>query len=147
MRWSGEKQIKIFKNKDALILVILLILLGLSLLNLKGDRVYILTDGKTEEIPKLDLFCRSFITQIISKNLQKEMVEPDIFDVLIADNYKVLNLVGHENVLFSRADTSTCSVIVKDQLGLRRFEITVNVSENYPFFFRVQKIDEPTLEG
>ena len=147
MRWHTENKIKFLNYKDEIILALLLLLVVFNLLNTKGERVYLLTDGKTEDSPKLELFCRSFFEQIISRNLQKEMVEPDIFEILILDNYKILNLLGHEKILYSRAENSSCSVIIKDRVGLRRFDLNVNISENYPLFYRVQKIDEPTIEG
>jgi hypothetical protein len=147
MRWNTKDQDRLKKHKDLAILLILILLLILNIISIKGDTVYVLTDGKTKEAPELDLFCSSFIEQIINKGLQRNMVEPDIYDVLVSDNYKILNLAGSERVLFSRTNDSSCSVIVKDQIGLRRFEITVNKSTDYPFYYRVQKIDEPTLEG
>ena len=75
------------------------------------------------------------------------MVAPDIYDVLVEDNYKELKLVGSEVPLFSRAKDDTCAVIIKDKLGLRRFDIWVNKSFEFPYYFRVQKVDEPLVEG
>ena len=147
MRWTTKDQVWFKKHKDVAIFILLFVLLGLNILSSKGGTVYVLAGGKTKDTPDLELFCRSFIEQIIKKDLQKAMVEPDIYDVLVSDSYKVLNLVGRERVLYSNSDVSTCSVIVKDQIGLRRFEITVNKSTDYPFYYRIQKIDEPSLEG
>ncbi len=136
------------EKRDKIYLIVLVLILVGTLINSSSTRtVYVLTDGKKSAEPDLEKFCGSFIDQIINKSLHKEMVENDIYDVLVQDNYKVLNLVGREKPLYSRSSEEECSVIVQDQLGLRRFDIRVNKSIDYPFYFRVQRVDEPRIEG
>ena len=148
MRFNREKRVNFSEHKDkvTLILLILSILIGASN-SCSKDREYVLTNGKKTEAPEIERFCSAFIEQIINKSLHREMVEPDIYEVLVQDNYKILNLVGSEKSLYSRSSDRDCSVIVKDKLGLRRFDIKVNKSTEYPFFYRVQRIDEPSIEG
>ena len=135
-----------YKDKITMILLLVSIVIGATN-SCSKEKEYVLTDGKKSEAPELEKFCSAFIDQIINKSLHREMVEPDIFDVLVQDNYKVLNLVGGEKSLYSRSNDHDCSVIVQDKLGLRRFDIKVNKAFDYPFYYRVQKIDEPKVEG
>lgn len=148
MRFNKSRDHEFFKLKEFMILILLIICVLLGLFNTfsKGTN-YVLSNGIETKEPDLELFCNAFINQIINKSLHREMVEPDIYDVLVSDNYKVLNLLGHENALFSRSTENDCSIIVKDRIGLRRFDIKVNKSKEHPFFYRVQRIDEPRIEG
>lgn len=147
MRWSDRDEGKFKKYKDIAIFSLLILILTISLFNGSSKKTYVLSNGTERSVPDLGYFCESFINQILNKKLQQEMVEHDIYDVLISENYKILNLVGREQILFSRAEDQQCSVIIQDQLGLRRFEVTVNTSSEYPFHYKVQKVDEPQIEG
>ena len=148
MRTNRNNDLLLNQYKDKITLLLLMIIIFLGTFNMcSRNKEYVLTDGKKIEAPELEKFCNAFIDQMINKALHKEMVEPDIFEVLIEGNYKVLNLVGHEKSLYSRSSDQDCSVIVQDRLGLRRFDLKVNKSHDYPFFYRVQKIDEPRIEG
>lgn len=148
MRFDKGRKFNFSQNKDYIIVGLLGLGIILNFFSLSGsDRTYVLTNGKTVEAPELNQFCVSFIDQILNKSLQVEMVESDIYDVLVQDDYKVLNLMGNEKALFSRVKENTCAVIIQDKLGLRRFEISVNYSYEYPFYYRVQKVDEPMVEG
>lgn len=148
MRFDKGGKFNFSQNKDYIMVGLLGLGIILNFFSLIGsDRTYVLTNGKTVEAPELNQFCVSFIDQILNKSLQVEMVESDIYDVLVQDDYKVLNLAGNERPLFSRVKENTCAVIIQDKMGLRRFEISVNKSFDYPFYYRVQKIDEPMVEG
>lgn len=148
MRFSKTKGRVLGENKDKITLALLVLSIFVGLFNsCRKDKEYVLSDGKKAEAPELESFCRAFIDQIINKSLHREMVEPDIYEVLTQNNYSILNLVGSEKSLYSRSNNDECSVIVKDQIGLRRFDIRVNKSIDYPFYYRVQKIDEPRIEG
>ena len=148
MSWNRRGKFNFPENKDYIIVGLLVLGIVLNLFkSAETERLYVLSNGKTVEAPELNQFCSSFVDQILSKNLQKEMVAPDIYDVLVEDNYKELKLVGSEVPLFSRAKDDTCAVIIKDKLGLRRFDIWVNKSFEFPYYFRVQKVDEPLVEG
>jgi hypothetical protein len=148
MSWNRRGKFNFVELKDTIIIGLLVLGIVLNIFSSVGaEKVYILSNGKPLDEPELNQFCTSFIDQILSRNLQKEMVAPDIYDVLVGDNYKELKLVGSEVPLFSRANGDSCSVIIKDKLGLRRFDIWVNSSFDFPFYFRVQKIDEPLVEG
>lgn len=148
MRLQKSSKFNFLQYRDQIIIGLLLLGIFLNLINFgSSEKSFVLTNGKELEAPELDMFCISFINQILKKNLQKDMVEPDIYDILVQDNYQVLKLVGSETALFSRVKDDQCAVIVKDKLGLRRFDIWVNKSFSYPFYYRAQKIDEPGLEG
>ena len=148
MSWNRRGKFNFFEHKDIIIIGLLVLSIFLNIFISRGpEKLYVLSNGKSTETPELNQFCTSFIDQILSRNLQKEMVAPDIYDVLVGDNYKELKLVGSEIPLFSRANGDSCAVIIKDKLGLRRFDIWVNSSFDFPFYFRVQKIDEPLVEG
>ncbi len=148
MRFNKSRGDFFLKHKDTLIMALLVVSILLGFFNSCGqEKNYVLTEGKEIEAPELERFCSAFIDQIINKSLHREMVEPDIYDVLVADNYSILKLLGHENALFSRSTEQDCSIIIKDRIGLRRFDIKVNKSKEYPFFYRVQRIDEPKIEG
>lgn len=147
MRFNKEGRFSFEKHKDSINLGFLGLIIILNVFRASPTKTYVLLDGRLSETPELDKFCTGFINQIINKKLQEEMVEPDIYEVLIQDNYKILNLLGNETALFSRAKDNSCAVVIKDRLGLRRFEIQVNKSFDYPFYYRVQKVDEPLVEG
>lgn len=148
MSWNRRGKFNFSQNKDVITIGLLVVGIVINILISGGsEKFYVLSNGKPAAEPELDQFCSSFIDQILSKNLQKSMVAPDIYDVLVSDNYKELKLVGSEVPLFSRAKDDSCAVIIKDKLGLRRFDIWVNKSFDFPFYFRVQKIDEPLVEG
>ena len=148
MRFQKERGDVFSNHRDKIMITLLIFNIFLGGLNsCSKGKEFILTDGKKAQAPDLERFCGAFIDQIINKSLHKEMVEPDIYDVLVQDEYKELNLVGSEKTLYSRSSENDCSVIVQDKLGLRRFEIIINKSLDYPFFYRVQKIDEPKIEG
>ncbi len=148
MRFDKGRRFNFSQNKDYIIVGLLGLTIILNLFSLSGsDLTYILTNVKSVENPELNQFCISFIDQILNKSLHSEMVESDIYEVLVQDDYKVLNLLGNEKPLFSRVKDNTCAVIIQDKLGLRRFEISVNKSFDYPFYYRVQKVDEPMVEG
>ena len=147
MRFIKTNNGNFTQHKDKVTICLLALCVFLSTLSLfSKEREYVFTEGKKAEAPELENFCLAFINQIINKSLHREMVESDIYDLLIQDNYKVLNLIGEEKTLFSRSVDQDCSVIVQDKLGLRRFDIRVNKSFEYPFFYKVQKIDEPKIE-
>lgn len=148
MTWNRKGKFEFSQNKDNIIIGFLILLVIISLLSFgSGKSTYFLTNGLKSETPDLNQFCVSFIEQIIHKQLHKEMVESDIYDVLVESNYKVLNLVGNETPLFSRVKNKDCAVIIRDQLGLRRFEISVNSSFENPFYYKVRRVDEPLVEG
>ena len=148
MRFNRDKRVTLSEHKDKITLILLVISILIGATNsCTKEKEYVLTEGKKMEAPELERFCSAFIDQIINKSLHREMVEADIYEVLIQDNYKVLNLVGSERSLYSRSSDRDCSVIVQDKLGLRRFDIKVNKSVDYPFYYRVQRIDEPGIEG
>jgi hypothetical protein len=148
MRFSKSRGSVLVEHKDKMTLLLLVLSIFIGLFNsCSRDKEYVLFDGKNVEAPELESFCSAFIDQIINKSLHRQMVEPDIYEVLTQDNYSILKLVGSEKSLYSRSTEEECSVIVKDQLGLRRFDIRVNKSTDYPFYYRVQKIDEPRIEG
>ena len=148
MRLQKNAKFNFLQYRDQIIIGLLLLGIFLHLINPgASEKSFVLTNGKELETPELDMFCVSFVNQILNKNLQKDMVEPDIYDILVQDNYQILKLVGSEKTLFSRVKDDQCAVIVKDKLGLRRFDIWVNKSFSYPFYYRAQKIDEPGLEG
>ncbi len=148
MRFHKEGKLSLSKHKDSIILSLLVLILIISIFSRgTSERPHVLSKGKTLESPELDQFCVEFIHQIVNKRLQKGMVEADIYEVLIQENYKVLNLVGREEPLFSRVKDDNCAVVIKDKLGLRRFDIWVTKSLEHPFYYRVRKIDEPSIEG
>ena len=148
MRFNRGQRVTLSEHKDKITLLLLVISILIGAINsCTKEKEYVLTEGKKTEAPELERFCSAFIDQIINKALHREMVEADIFDVLVQDDYKVLNLVGGEKSLYSRSNDRDCSVIVQDKLGLRRFDIKVNKAFDYPFYYRVQKIDEPKIEG
>ncbi len=148
MSWNRRGKFNFVDNKDNIMIGLLILGIVINLFSEgKSKNVYVLTSGKTTETPELNQFCTSFVDQIVNKSLQAEMVEADIYDVLIQDNYKELKLVGQEKTIFSRASDDNCAVVIKDKLGLRRFNIWVNKSFDYPFYYRVQKVNEPLVEG
>jgi len=143
----GRKE-AFYQHKDILIFILLITTVFLGFYNsCSRSKEYVLTSGKNLESPELDLFCSAFIDQIINKSLHEEMVENDIYQALIEENYKILNLVGSERRLFSRSQEQDCAVIIQDKIGLRRFDVRVNKSFEYPFFYKVQRVDEPKVEG
>jgi hypothetical protein len=148
MSWNRRTKFNLSQNKDSIIMGLLVLGIILNIFSFFGrEKQYVLTNGAITEEPELNQFCTSFVEQILHKSLHVEMVEPDIYEVLVHENYKVLNLTGSEKVLFSKVNADTCAVVIKDKLGLRRLDIWVNKSIDYPFYFRVQKIDEPLVEG
>lgn len=149
MNWNkrrGGSNFSPYKDHIIIALLILGIILTIAMSG-GSNRTYLLSNGTEVENPDLNQFCTAFVDQILHKNLHQEMVEPDIYEVLVQDSYKVLNLIGSERPLFSRANGDNCAVIIKDKIGLRRIEIWVNKSFSYPFYYRVQKVDEPLVES
>lgn len=148
MRMGRRTSINWAQHQDKIVIgLLILILLIATIGSLGHGRTYVLTDGKETDTPGLNQFCLSFVEQILGKRLHNEMVEPDIYEVLVQNNYEVLGLLGSETPLFSKAQDDNCSVVIKDKLGLRRFNIWVNKSLEYPFYYRVRKVDEPAIEG
>ena len=148
MRRDLRKKFIISENKEYIIMGLVVLGIVTNLL-FGGDsgKTYILSNGTKSDAPEMDLFCASFINQILNKKLQSEMVEADIFEILVQDDYKILNLTGEEAPLFTRVKEDNCAVILKDKLGLRRIDLWVNKSFTNPFYYRVRKIDEPSVEG
>jgi hypothetical protein len=148
MRFLKNDKFHSLKENQSLILILLILSILIGIYGLfSSDKTYVLTTGKSAETPEMETFCRAFIEQILNKSLHQEMVEGDIYSVLTENNYSVLGLVGSEELLFSRSKENQCSVILRDKLGLRRFDLWVNKSFDYPFYYRIQKIDEPKIEG
>lgn len=148
MSWDRRGKLGSLATKENILLALVSVnILFTMFANFGAGKSFILTNGKEAEEPGLEKFCSSFIDQILSKSLHEEMVEADIYDVLVEDNYKVLNLVGSEKTLFTRVNDNNCAVVIKDKLGLRRFDLSVNKSIDYPFFYRVKRVDEPMVEG
>ena len=121
-----------------IILVCLLIYQGMG-------RTYVKESSwLVSETPRRD-FCSMVASQIVQKNVSRILVEEGLFELITRNNYEALPFSGKEKLSGIWSNDKGCKVILKDELGLRSFDFTLEDSGKYPYYWLVTKIREHEL--
>lgn len=94
----------------------------------------------TSEAPKRE-FCSAVMTQMIAKKLSPKLLDEGLFELVTRDNYSALYLSGKESILGIWSTDNSCKVLFREE-QLRAFDLILDDSGEYPFYYKVMKITE-----
>lgn len=94
----------------------------------------------TSEAPKRE-FCSAVMTQMIAKKLSPKLLDEGLFELVTRDNYSALYLSGKESILGIWSTDNSCKVLFRQE-HLRAFDLFLDDSGEYPFYYKVMKITE-----
>ena len=130
-------------------LILLVISVGLSLFSISKNELAIYNlkqnpDFNIGETP--EKVCYFGINSIISGNVQSHYYSTDVFEYL-KDNPTILNLNSDDKIINIYFRDDVCKVIVKNESGMRGFNLPLEKSMSYPLFYRISTIKEEDINS
>ena len=142
LKFEDFESIFIRENRKLkIILGITLIFLSLIILILIFDKKYFIYQSAPifEERILAEKICLSGFKSITSNELDLNLIEKDLVKILKVDPYE---LVINKVLELKSMETNFCKMIIDSNRKLLAFKIGLSASEQNPFFYKIQSIDE-----
>jgi hypothetical protein len=122
-----------------------LIVINTILLGYVSAQRFFISEAKiiSNEPSKRD-FCFLLMNQMIHKKLSPKLLEENLFDLVISDNYSALFFKGNEKISGIWSGEESCKVMVQGKVP-RSFDFYLTTDGKYPFYYQVRKITENEL--
>lgn len=136
----NEKKVALYAKFNFCVSVILLVLMFVKL------RPLFLTEeaGLSTEASKRD-FCALSMNQMIQRKLSPKLMSEGLFQLVTKNNYEALYLKGDESVSSVWTSKDRCKILLKTSEGPRSFDLHLDESSNFKFYYQIKKITENEL--
>lgn len=104
---------------------------------------FIIGNSETDQ-PPLHRYCSLIGEQIVAKKLSERITDENVFSVLSANNYKILEFTGKESLLGTTPteNNQSCLIFIRDDLGVRTFSLSIDSSKTNFAYYKVTSIKE-----
>ena len=115
-------------------------------LNIWRERYFVFSGGEIfKERPLAEHICKKGFESIVSGEPHSFYVSKGIIDIL---NQEGAFLVNVKDILkLTSSEKNKCKLIIKDKLGIRTFMIGLISNDEFPFFYKINQIDELEIKG
>lgn len=141
---------KLKENKELSAIAILsvsnLILAILVVVHLSLKTHFIPPSEYTSMTPVKEDFCAQAFKSIIDRKPHPLMMSQTIQIALKQSKYNALELNLGDELKYVFSTSKGCKVIVKDDIGLRQFDLVLDTGEKYPFYFEITEIHEEDIK-
>lgn len=100
--------------------------------------------GLSSEASKRD-FCALSMNQMIQRKLSPKLMSEGLFQLVTKNNYEALYLNGDESVSSVWSSKDKCKVLLKTNEGPRSFDLHLDGSNDFKFYYQIRKITENEL--
>lgn len=106
-----------------------------------NERVFVFSGGEIfKERPLIEHICKRGFESIVEGHPHSYFVTTGIIDLLKKEGEFLVKI--KEILILKSSDVGKCKIILKDNKRLRAFVVGVASSNNFPFFYKVNQIDE-----
>lgn len=120
------------------------LILSTTLIDAFFNKTTIIIGDKVTNTPLLENFCSLIGDQILSKKLSKKLSNENVFNILSANNYKILEFNGREKLLGTHAnhEEKTCLLYIRDDLGVRTLSMTIDEGSSNFAYYKILSLKE-----
>ena len=139
-----DKVLEGSKRWSLQIILLIFLTMGSLLIYVTNQREFFVSSPYiTSEAPKRE-FCSAVMSQMIEKKLSSKLMEEGLFELVTRDNYGALYITGKEQIKGIWSTEESCKVLIRGE-QLRAFDLYLDNSGQYPFYYIVTKITEHEL--
>lgn len=131
-------------KKTAVAFIIGALLLLTTLFDAFFNKTTFIIGDKISNTPPLENFCSLIGDQILSKKLSKKLTNENVFNVLSANNYEILEFNGREKLMGTHAnhEDKTCLLFIRDDLGVRTLSMSIDEGSSNFAYYKIQSLKE-----
>ncbi len=145
MKFDDFKTLFVKENRKLKVFMLLVLILnGTSFLFVLGQRKYFIhRSGEIfSERPLVESICKESFESIITGENDTNLITKGILTLLkdsafVIDKYKFL--------LIKSMDQDRCKIVLESDKKLRAFLITLRPHKNYPFYYKLNQVDETKI--
>jgi hypothetical protein len=130
--------------KDNLVVIVcsISVLIHILLSTISPEKVYIARTGEEYLSPSRTDFCLLFGEQLIKKKVHPLMIDEGMHKQLSKNNYEIMEFSGNERIFSISEKKDGCSLVLKDDIGLRIFELSLKAEKSNQLHYFITGFSE-----